>query len=759
MLKKIVQLENLGRFTKFHAHGDVELRAFNLVYGGNGAGKSTISQVLRASKSGETLASYQKLGSDSSQTARLLLDTSRDPRTYRNGGWEGPVPDVEVFDHVFVTENVHVSGTVDTNHRRSVLALALGASEASVMEALNEVDGDTRDAARAAREATEELQNLAASHRLSVKLIESEYDAPGPSPSAAELQAKLEGLQSELKNCERSEEIMARSPLRLAGQPKLPDIAVIKELVERPMTSISESASQRLELHLAKLGEGSRSWVERGLGYCGDESDCPFCGQSTESVELPTIYREAFTTELDAYVQQLRMVASQLRSQVTLMPQTDAINTNERSHDFWKQVTAVDAPSIELAVLKDKWKAAIEVVSEWIDEALSDPTRALEVKNATTVSSTLQQACAQFLAYDSAVEQYNQTIAKAKSQVITRSRAQVSAEIAKVSAQKLAMQPEVQGIIGKIRANAGRREELQERKAELRRDLAVLQSSRVESFEADVNGVLQKLGTPFQISKLGASMPGGKPAAEYGIRVEGHHVAAGRPSTGAPGFDTLLSAGDKASLALAFFIAQLHRRDSLEGCTVVFDDPMSSLDEDRRRQTAELICDLGARGAQVVVLSHRPHFLKMLHDMPHGLAVKQLCLSRLAERFEEADLAAICRSQYLRAMDGLRQCADGKLAATSETRASMRTVLEEYLRMKFPHAWTEKEWLGGFLEIATEQNLLSKTDLAELGQLTTYSSPSHHASGSPHYFDSSEGEIRSYARRTYDFISRPRGRS
>ena len=70
-----------------------------------------------------------------------------------------------------------------------------------------------------------------------------------------------------------------------------------------------------------------------------------------------------------------------------------------------------------------------------------------------------------------------------------------------------------------------------------------------------------------------------------------------------------LARGDRNSLALAFFFACLDRDPNQASRIVVFDDPVSSLDEHRCIATIQETRGLVARVAQVCVLSHSKAFL------------------------------------------------------------------------------------------------------------------------------------------------------
>ena len=65
-------------------------------------------------------------------------------------------------------------------------------------------------------------------------------------------------------------------------------------------------------------------------------------------------------------------------------------------------------------------------------------------------------------------------------------------------------------------------------------------------------------------------------------------------------FGTVLSTGDRNTLALAFFFASLQARASLDDAIVVIDDPASSLDDGRAFATVQEIRGLIGRSQHVI---------------------------------------------------------------------------------------------------------------------------------------------------------------
>lgn len=108
--------------------------------------------------------------------------------------------------------------------------------------------------------------------------------------------------------------------------------------------------------------------------------------------------------------------------------------------------------------------------------------------------------------------------------------------------------------------------------------------------------------------ELKASASKGKPAVQFKLRAEGGQRVS-----------KVLSTGEQTALANAFFLAEL--RVSNERSAIVLDDPISSLDHQRREHVASRLVEEAAR-RQVVVLTHDLVFVYYLQEKADELDVE-----------------------------------------------------------------------------------------------------------------------------------------
>lgn len=103
------------------------------------------------------------------------------------------------------------------------------------------------------------------------------------------------------------------------------------------------------------------------------------------------------------------------------------------------------------------------------------------------------------------------------------------------------------------------------------------------AYQAGINAYLQRFAAGFRLNDVASTNIRGGSSCTYNIVI--NNVAANPipvnavPARGQPSFGNALSAGDRNTLALAFFFASIDQSANLANNVVVIDDPITSLDE------------------------------------------------------------------------------------------------------------------------------------------------------------------------------------
>ena len=71
-----------------------------------------------------------------------------------------------------------------------------------------------------------------------------------------------------------------------------------------------------------------------------------------------------------------------------------------------------------------------------------------------------------------------------------------------------------------------------------------------------------------------------------------------------PSFKYSMSEGDKSALAISFFLTKLELDGNIQDKVIVFDDPVSSFDINRKSTTISKLIDFGQAAKQLFVFTH-----------------------------------------------------------------------------------------------------------------------------------------------------------
>jgi wobble nucleotide-excising tRNase len=269
-------------------------------------------------------------------------------------------------------------------------------------------------------------------------------------------------------------------------------------------------------------------------------------------------------------------------------------------------------------------------------------------------------------------------------------------------------------------------------------------------------------GANFRIENTRSQYRGDAPSYSYALVINETIVDVGdaRTPLSKPSFKNTLSAGDRSTLALSFFLARLGQDPQLAERTVVFDDPFTSQDRSRRTCTQQELCRLSGKVKQVVVLSHDAPFLKLIWDDLPPAEVKTLQLSRLGpgSTVTEWDIQNHVKDDYFKNHAELRKYRDYAEGDPRHVAKTIRILLEGYLRFKLPGSFDENQWLGDYVRAISEAPpddpvAAAQGILDELQAIKNFAKRYHHAQN-PNA-DSEpldEGELENFVRRTLKLV-------
>ncbi len=700
MLRRVISIRNVGRFRNSAATPNPALAKHTLVFGANAYGKTTFCTIMRSLQSGDgaIILGRRTLGAADAPSIDLLFSAGN--RRFQNGNWSAIEPKISVFDGAFVAANVHSGDVVDVTHRRNLYRVIIGRGgvelaeeEQSLAEQARAKQGELTGAERAVQSLLP--RGIALRDYLSI-------------PADPAVDAKIEAQRQLVNALRQAEAIRARAALVPLPMPALP--APIATTLAKSIAGVAADAEARLAAHVARHGmqESGERWISEGLAHVV-EDHCPFCGRDgLGELDLIKSYQTHFSEAYDA----LQNEVSTLRDEVDgsfgdaaegrLRAQ---IERNLAALEFWRHHCAI-GPDIladqgqALARMQEVRNGLLDLLGRKASALLRPIDDAPELEAAT---SNRAEIAASFEVYNLACAGANELIHAVKDAAGSGDLASAESELVRLEMVRRRHDPATITACDLYSQLDAEKRELERRKEEVRERLEAHSARVIEPYENRINHFLDLFNAGFHIARTSHGYPGGIATSTYQLLIASNPVDLGdsRTPNDRPSFKNTLSAGDRATLALAFFLAQLEREPDIAERLVVFDDPFNSQDAFRRHQTIYEIIAAANASLQIIVLSHDANFLQQLWQKfpPNERVALQIIFHQATgSKILEFNLEDACRGRARAELDDLLAFRATGAGNLREIIKKLRVVLETFLRSSFPGSFAPEDNLGTILQ-------------------------------------------------------------
>ncbi|WP_031370512.1 AAA family ATPase [Lysobacter antibioticus] len=692
MLRKFVKISNVGLLRDGVPTTPASFDAVTLIYAENGRGKSTIANILRAVAQGDAQAVMggKTIDSPDAPHVHLLCDVGggNAPVVLKDGEWSGVAPQIFVFDPTFVEDNVFSGQEIRADQRQSLLQFALGTESVKL-------EKEHDDLTRLIAEQTKAMTN--ASNRLLALGKQMPVDQFIALQDVSDAEAQISALRSRLEAAKNAVSFMQRQ-----GPDALPqidfDADAFFNILSSTFQGIREDAKALVQTHFEQHDApvGIEEWVTKGRQF-GLEHGCPYCGQSVENAELIGAYDGYFNKAYDDFMARVSVLSRGVEacfSDAKIDTYKATLDVNEARITAWNDQLDIQLPGLDLEQARRTLSGVRELASEL---ALQKQRRPLEPMGTpdqkVTILRLLGEIWEQVEEHNVSVTDISGRIAKFNRDLSAEPAAIIGSSISRLETVIARRTSEAGEAITEYTTAKARKDELTSQKAETKSKLDELLPTILSRYEAQINAFLQRFSASFSIEKFTTSSRGGTVRTEYGLKLRGHSVGLGSREEMHQSFRGVLSEGDKRTLALAFFFARLHALgEQIKGKVVVLDDPVCSMDSNRRTRTVQAIADLAAAGAQIIVLSHDAYFLLAQRDVLAGPKYRTPAtvheIRRAANDYsiiDSCDLDYLCQEPYIQRYGKVTAYLEGTFQGMlDEVADDLRPLVEGFFKRRFP---------------------------------------------------------------------------
>lgn len=767
MINTIQLLRNVGLFDSVSGAANFVLAHLTLAYAENGRGKTTLTAILRSLATGDPLPIAERQRLAAQHPPHVILKCSGEPplATFQNNAWNRTLPNMVIFDDQFIDQNIYSGLAVASEHRQNLHELILGAQGVALNQKLQGIVGQVEAHNTALRA---KASAIPASGRGTISV--DEFCAL---PAQTNIDDAIQTAERNLAAGNEQDPVRNTPSFALFDLPSF-DIVEINGVLGQNLETLDSAAAERVRAHLSTIGQGAETWVANGMERISDASEsqensfCPFCAQDMQNSPVLQHYRAYFSQEYA----NLKRAASTAQTNVNLVHGGDIPTKFERAvrvagerQHFWARFC--DTPDIVLdtASIVHKWLSARDTIAAALLAKQAAPLDPMTLSDTGINAITDYEISRQtVITLNQELQKANTRIQKVKQQAVSANLSTLDSTLVQLKAIKARHTVATDALCRDYLAEKAAKAATETLRDQARTALDQHRSNSFPSCQRAVNTYLSRFNAGFSLGNVCSANTRGGPTCTYDVVINNTSVpvASGTPVQGSPSFSNTLSAGDRNTLALAFFLASLDQDPGLADKVVVIDDPVSSMDEHRALTTIQEIRRLAQRVSQVIILSHSKPFLCSLWegaDQSQRASI-QIVRDATGSTICGWDVNQDCITEHDRRHALLRDYISRNIGDIHEVARVIRPTLEAFMRVACPEHFLPGMMLGAFRglceqRVGSAHEILDSGATQELRDLVEYANRFHHDTN-PAWETTAinDGELRGFVRRTLEFAKR-----
>jgi len=602
-IEAIQQIKNIGKFNDCQIAG-CQFNENTIIYGRNTLGKSTLTSIFRSLQTGnkkliEGRKTFGTLGQPQVQI-RFTDGTNRNILDYNSNKWSLGNQNILIFDTQFIIENVFQGEQITFDNQKSLNRIIIGQRGIKLNDEIQLLQTELNELTEKKKKVSANFNKFLPSTEFNNIQIDKFCQLP-----------ELNGLEDQIKT---KKEDLERAKNKEVIVGFLDDDLVffnnLKKFEYDKILNLTINFNpQEIENHVNnhwKNSKQSKDFLKLGLELTKDQKEtCVFCGQKLgeKQLNLLEVYNQFFKGEYQQVQNQV----------ITLKKQLEKTNLESQVVKF---IAGIEKHSLKTELNSEFFKDLIVSYKElnvdfkqksddlyYVSEKSYEKEFVSKLTNLVTEIKRLTETY---------FPNFNDSIS-----IIT-----IISQISELELNKKRTEDTFKEMCKEyieINESFETKRNLREIK---RKELDEYSLEVFSKHKSTINEYLVKMGANFIVDDLQPIKKlKGTDERLFSIKFyNSHQVTISTDDENIPTFKNSLSESDKRALAFAFFLSLLRHDNELDNKILIFDDPFSSFDEERKRDTIQLLADIQYSEGQItktplqkIILTHEKTFYREVY--------------------------------------------------------------------------------------------------------------------------------------------------
>jgi len=671
MIEKILNIQNVGRFCHFCGKSDeLTFKRNTFIFGKNTHGKSTLVSILRSASDFEPDFIVGRKTFDKDTAQNVVIKSGSLQTVFNGTEWDRYLFDIKIFDSRYISENIYsedyfVDGTVKQD---KIVNIILGSEGRQLEIKYDEAKEKLEKNSGRKREITNQYNKSFTPSTIPFDIFRSLPFSSSTNDELSRISAEIEAIKNQQTIKTILERILSESTLA-----DNIDKNALNKTIEINQKIIEEHIGHNLN-----KGTGALRFFTDGLsllkrGESGKDRNCIFCGQimGKNAEELIA----AFNLILSEEYKNL----------------SSAVGKSALFLKDWNIEQKILSAQVELEKygIKSDFTEIIKKITGSRKSCLSELEKKqedLNYKISTEIFNPLNESIEETQKYlKSILLKYENPIDINELNDLRKKRDKL--DVSKKRNEKIwsDLCEEYKKLEEDFKTNL---KPTEERLFEAKKEYA---ENIFRTYGGSINDILKKLGANYELIDFIAPQNRRDELRIFSITfLENNAVIPIDGQENEYNFKNTLSDSDKRVLAFAFFVSDIKKCDGLENKIVVLDDPMSSLDKDRKIRTVKVIRDdlqneSGNKPGQIIILTHEESFFKFLNEYfkedKKFLRISYSPTEKNSELIPCDINEEFLKEEHFKRLDGIRHYLEKKIDDIDL--ADLRIILEHVIERKY----------------------------------------------------------------------------